>query len=178
MDHNDDTAFGKILSVLGECFNKEVSQDMFNFYFEALRDVSIEVIKRNALLYINTAGKMKFPIPGDLRDSGDSEAIDAWNTINRLIDAVYDPAFHMASMMAIKSQLESHGKSHYWQFVQQWGNEILDGSNPTATRAQFLKHYQAQKQIALNRQLQGKDVPRQIAEMAKKMLAKSEESKN
>jgi len=177
MDHNDKPEFGKILSVMGECFNKEVSQDMFNFYFEALRDVSIETIKRNALLYINTAGKIKFPIPGDLRDSSDMEAIDAWNTINRLLDAIYDPSFHMASMMAIKSNLESHGKGHYWQFVQQWGNEMLDGSNPTATRAQFLKHYQAQKQIALNRQLQSQTVPPQLAEMAKKMLEKSNDGK-
>jgi len=147
MNADDRIKFSQLLSMLGEIYGKQISDSFVDFYFEALKDLEYDELHRNAIDYVNTAGKNRYPVPGDLRGDSEKEALEAYTIIREMLNRFYSPELHGITLNIIKEKLEKMGRPDLFPMLQNWGEEILYEQNPTATRAQFIRAYRAERKI-------------------------------
>ena len=164
----DKKRFVQLLAMLGELYNKNISGPLQEFYFVALQDLEYEKIHKNALNFVNTKKNFKgFPDPGDLRNE-ETKALESYNIIKEMMIRFYDPTFHKATLEIIKDRLERSRMDYMFPLLQRWGDEIMNGSNPSATRAQFLKSYQTDTSI--RKRLPSKRQSEKISENINKII--------
>jgi len=167
MDKSDKQKFAEIMLVLGEMFpGKPPSDEKIELFFMALQDVSLEEIRHNAAVHINTANF--FPVPADLRNDGDPEveAQEAFRIVEDALNKYYDPYLHGITLRIIKDKVGEK----LFQMVQRFGTEIYYQDNITATRAQFTKAYKAEKKLTQRGFLNGKPEIKKIGDVAKGLL--------
>ena len=81
MKDNDRQEFLKVLTILGEVYNQETSKLKIKGYWEALKDLDIETISRNATKHLKS--EKFFPRPVELRLTASDEdvALRAYNSL-------------------------------------------------------------------------------------------------
>lgn len=75
----------------------------------------------------------------------------AYSIIKDMFDRFYSPEFNSCAGQIICDKLAKQGYSDLIPFAETWGLEIAYAQNPTATRAQFIKSYEAEKQLMQTR---------------------------
>ena len=175
MQKNHLKEFSELIAMLSEVYAKDVSPKLVEFYFEALRDLDYNEIHQNAIQYINIPNKNKFPSPGDLRGI-DTRADKALTIITEYMDKFYSPDFHGVTMHVIRNKMRIAGHEYLFPILQKWGYEITCGNNPTATRAQFLKSYQSEKEFSAKQlmSIKKKGEPKQLKAILKQIEIKKE----
>ena len=83
MTNNDKAQFFELLTGIAEIYNQEISAMKGQLYWNALIDLPIETVLRNANAHIRTA--KFFPSPAELRqdDSTNDQAIMAWAAVEK-----------------------------------------------------------------------------------------------
>ena len=135
------------MAMIGEATPGESpSPEKIRIYYEVLKDMDFEIIKNNAINYLRNK-KAFFPFPCDLRNDPDpdEQAQAAFAYVEKLVDTFLYDGLQTAGMTAIKLRLEKDNKMHLLPLVQAFGVEVAEKSNITATRAQFLKAYKAER---------------------------------
>lgn len=103
MVDNERKEFTKILIMVAELFDKDLSENLINLYFHALKDLDISKIKTASSNLIKSA--TFFPKPVDFRNAiignVDDKSIEAWtkalNAKNKYNSVKFDdPAIHSA----------------------------------------------------------------------------------
>jgi len=140
------------LSVLLETFyevsvktskSEPPSDAMKQLYFEILKDLDFETVNKNGFDHFKK--NRYFPAACDLRGEIDkineAKADHAYRIIEFVMKKYFIPEFPQTSMNIIKHKLNLWNESALLPLADRWGMEIFEGSNPSATRAQFLKSY-------------------------------------
>jgi|GEM_PF-1711840 len=138
--------FANLLALLSEMAvrSRTISAETIEGYFQALEDLPFEAINRHAMLAVRTNGG-HFPSVAELAGEEDPEieAQKAFEDISRLVCSFVGMGFGETSMTAIQIKLANEDKEDLIPLVRTWGAEIAYGTNPTATRAQFIRAYKA-----------------------------------
>ena len=140
MIESDRPAFGEALAILAETLGEELSATKVRGYFEAMRDLDIEVVI-DAMRYC--LGHCKFfPKPVELRDAAEGSVEDqaalAWTWMLRALEDVGtyqsvdfgDPVLHAV--------IDALGGWH-----EAWRIERLDPRDQGFKRAEFVRLYRA-----------------------------------
>ncbi|HPG41560.1 MAG TPA: hypothetical protein PLP19_10590 [bacterium] len=179
MVESDKKTFAQLLLQIDEiCKNigtkkTEISSQTIDFYFEILRDLPFEIIKNNAVKFFRNKTGF-FPSPADFRSNNEEQealAIKAWERINFYLDRFYHPDLGSCMMNHIKERMEKNGEIHLYNYLLQWGTEIISGGSIAATRKHFLDAYKANKVLEEKRQLEAKQPIALIDEINKKLKA-------
>ena len=170
MTDNDYEVFGDLMLSWGEISsgNEEMrtpSHLKIDTYFKFLKELSLNEICENVKKHFD---KNKwFPAICELRNENgtlDAAAIEAYNTIEELMDSLYDPMIGIPCLNAMNERLETIGKAYLKPILMKWGTEIWSRQNITATRAQFIKAFPVEtKGIDTSRQIEMKK-PKLIAQ--------------
>jgi hypothetical protein len=138
--------FLKLMLELGSTTPQGVpSPEKVEGYFQLLEDMDFETIKQNAIYAIRSKGF--FPMISEIRREGDAvklaeaKADRAYRLIEFLMRKYYYPGFGPSCMAVIEDKLTKWGEMAVLPLLNRWGQEILENSNPSATRAQFLKSF-------------------------------------
>jgi hypothetical protein len=124
--------------------------ELKKLYFDILKDLDFETVNRNGRDHFTR--NRYFPAACDLLGNSerlnDARADRAFRLVEHLMNEFYDPAFQQACMAVIVSRVEMWEKAdssvkelNLIHLVKRWGLEIWEKSNPSATRAQFLKSF-------------------------------------
>lgn len=156
MNNNDRLEFSLLMNQIAEATSnpEPPSPEKIDFYFEILKDLSLEQLRSNAIEYLrnNKTNRGFFPPASYLRDPRDPDLIrqirenEAKKTLERIryyLENFYFPVIHAASLAAIRMKMQANNEMHLFPLLQEWGNEILDAP-PAVVRAQFLKSYVAE----------------------------------
>lgn len=116
MTDNDKMEFARLLMAAGELYNREISKELKRMYFDALKDLPIQVIEAALNAHVNDpdAGQF-FPKPADLRRH-------LLGTAKQQAEAVEDRA--AVAWAAILGQIQRTG-AH--------GNLVLEDKQALAT---------------------------------------------
>jgi hypothetical protein len=135
----------------------EMPKERIDFYFECLIDIPLVNVRKNAIDHFRSKNGF-FPSIAELRGAdNDSEALNDFQEISNLLDAFSGDDMPVSlTRAALQAHLRSDQKEYLLPLAIQFAPDILDRSNPSATRAQFLK---AWKGVKIN----GKD-HKQLAE--------------
>ena len=154
MTEQDYKKFGALMVQMGEVSvgteeMKRPSPQKIKTYFAFLKDLNFEIIQNNANKHF--CKNKWFPAICELRDESDkkteTEAIEAFETISNFLDAYYAPEFGRLTTEIIEDKLKALNKTELIPVLHKWGMEIYSRTNITATRAQFIKTFQANKEI-------------------------------
>lgn len=145
MVKTDHTDFAALMAGLGETYGTTLSDERIRIYWMALKDLSLEEINRNATTHIRT--NKFFPKPCELRGESEEQlerqAMQDITFVERLCLDFLSPGFQQSGMVAVEEILKEQKKDYLVSLVRDWGAEIWNQSNPTATRAQMLRAYKA-----------------------------------
>ena len=150
------------------------SKEFKKLYFEILKDLDFETVNKNGFEHFKK--NKYFPAACDLRndqkkdDLLEIEAQKSWKTLENVMLDYYYPGF-ACSLDIIFCKLKEYGREDLKEYVRSYGLEIVNQSNITATRAQFLKTLKARKQDEFI-QLGTPQEIKQVAEGVKEMLDK------
>lgn len=155
MTNNDYDKFSELLfQIASICISSDkLTHEKVEFYFELLKDLEFDKIKQNSIDYLRTEKKPFFPSPAILRGDTQEKAIEAYNIITEMMNQFYSPDFHGITLGIIRNRLKESGRSSLFPLLQKWGDEITSGTNPSATRAQFLKTYDTEIKIIERKKL-------------------------
>ena len=181
MKDNEFPEFGRLMIAWGEISagNEEMrnpSDKKKEFYFAALRDLSLDQIIDNAVRHFKR--NKWFPAICELRNEDEnSQAIEAYNDIKEAMFAYYEPMLGNISLDTIQEHLKNKGKEYLKPLLFEWGTEIHLGQNPSATRSQFIKAFNTEiKGIDTSRQIEGKKsklIPQGIEVTAEQLEART-----
>lgn len=146
---------------------ENVSDAFISFYFEILKDMELPEIRSNAAIYFRNAKPAFFPSPADLRNEGDPEqiAVQAFARIEDYLNKYYAPEIGACMMKVIEEKMQKAGEKHLIGYLYKWGPEIVNGGNPTATRAQFIKSFRADVKTGRFQELPETGGPKQIGDI-------------
>ena len=157
MKRQDDyVRFTGLMALLGEgCKpNEQPSDERIEIYFRALADMPIEKVEQNALECLRR--NSWFPsIPEIRNELSKNEEIEAqaqkdYALIEHFCCEFLFPGFYQAGLVAIEEQLKSRKKENLLPMVRRWGGEIVNTTNPSAVRAQFLNAYRAELKLKIS----------------------------
>ncbi len=154
---------------------KKPSRDIVQVWFEWLKDISDEIFMMAVKEIAMKPGYPPQNVPGELwavceRIAGKLTPEQAYSIIKDHFYRFYSPEFNSCTGQIIRDKLTEQGYSDLIPFAETWGLEIADAQNQTATRAQFIKSYDAEKQLMQTRKaLQ--------TQKAKKLLQPAREAK-
>jgi len=181
MTENNREQFTLLMAKMGEAAvgndeTKRPNKKKVEIYFDFLKDMEYDTIVANANLHFK---KNKwFPAICELRNENgtlDAVAIEAYNTIEELMDSLYDPSLGIACLNAMNERLENMGRAYLKPILMKWGSEIWSRQNITATRAQFIKAFPVEtKGIDTSRQIEMKR-PKLIAQGVSVSVAELQE---
>ena len=154
---------------------KEITPVKVELYFNCLKHLSLEQIIDRVEVHFKK--NRWFPQPCDFFEQNGKEAIEAYNLIKELMDNFYDPTIGSCCLIAMDEHLKQINKEYLKPILLKWGCEIYEGSNPTATRAQFLKSYETDLKINGTKQLKAKENYQQLKKILSenKLLKQSNE---
>lgn len=152
----DFAKFSAMMIMVGEA-TQSPSPEKIEIYFRALSDMEYSGVEKNAMYHLRFS--KFFPTIPELRkeENGELEAQTAYALIESLVENFLFPGFQGAGMCVIEQKLQGAGKKELIPLAQKWGPEIAGGSNPTATRAQFLKSFKAEMELSRQKQIMGKE---------------------
>jgi len=151
----------KFVELLGRinamCLKSQaLSDEQKKMYFEILKDLPLEEIERNVILYFREKGNTFFPSIADLRGPASNRELQAhyaWERINWYLDRFYAPEIGNCMMQFIERRMKEKGEGHLFRLLQIWGPEIITGGAIAATRKHFIDAYKANQQIEDIKQL-------------------------
>lgn len=142
----DFVRFSKLMVELGSTTPQGIpGPEKIEGYYQLLEDMEFDTIKQNAIYAIQSKGF--FPMVSEIRRENDilkineAKANDAYKIVRDLMTKYYYPGFGRSCMDVIEFKLKEGKREDLIPFANRWGGEILENSNPSATRAQFLKSY-------------------------------------
>jgi len=164
------------------------SDDKIKGYFILLMDMEFDDILANAYESVKH-GENWFPSPMAMRGEDKLEyyADQAYMVAKQILADHFYPDFPATSLKVVRRKLNDVGLGGYFDIVNEFGLEMLNGDNPTATRAQFRRAFKSIATVGKMRELPEflKKAPKQInahsnepkalASIAKKILAKNED---
>lgn len=115
-------------------------------YFMLLEDMDFETVKANAIYAVRKKGF--FPMISDIRREAEArnfleaEADKAFRIIETILERYFWPGYGESFSNIAKDKLSEMGRPDLLPLLLRWGGEIYSGTNPSATRAQFLKSFQ------------------------------------
>jgi len=181
MKDSEKKEFGKLMYAWAEISAgneqmKTPSITKIELYFQGLKDLTLDTVIDNSAEHFK---KNKwFPAICELRNENgtlDAVAIEAYNTIEELMDSLYDPSLGIACLNAMNERLENMGRAYLKPILMKWGSEIWSRQNITATRAQFIKAFPVEtKGIDTSRQIEMKR-PKLIAQGVSVSVAELQE---
>jgi hypothetical protein len=119
------------------------SKELKKGYFELLKDLDFEAVNKNGFDHFRK--NRYFPAACDLRGDTDkineAKADSAYRLVEFLMREFYFEGYGESCMNTIELKLKAWNETDLLPLLKRWGREILEGSNPSATRAQFLKSY-------------------------------------
>ena len=152
------------------------SNEQINFYFECLKDLPFDRIKTNAIGHFKT-GSGFFPAVSELRGANDNTAaLRDLQELENVTDAVSGNCFSSRlSAIAIGNHFRARGKEYMIPLALQFAPDIQGQSNPSATRAQFLKAWQSMQNRAESvnmKALPETNEPKRLSEILSGILPK------
>ena len=174
MTENDRQKFSQLMIMMAEVSVgnefKRPSADKIQMYYNLLSDLSFDIIKLNAEKHFR---KNKwFPAISELRGESDEKlkikAQESFKILNDVIEKYYVAGF-ACTCDIVEQKLKAMNREDLISDFYKWGTEIVNNSNPTATRAQFLNAYVAHKIIASDRQIETGNKSKQLGEIIKKI---------
>jgi len=140
-----------ITAIMGTHSNlKEPDHETAKLWAEMLLEIPDELFME-ACKQLCIRTKSPQNIPGEIIEiakglSGELTAEQAYSIIKDYFHKFYSPDFNMLTGNIIRERI---GGEHpeLLPFVEKWGLEIAHAQNPTATRAQFIKAYQPERQL-------------------------------
>jgi len=144
--------------------------DVVEFYFEALKDKSLEEIRANGQAHF-IRGSGFFPTVAELRNDPDpeQEARVVFDIVQNLMDTYFVPGFP-GTLDAVYRRLKRRGLGHVVPMIERYGLEIINRENITATRSQFVKSYETYRTHPhLAAIASGEKQPLPVGEIAKKL---------
>lgn len=186
MTLNDLERFTRFMHELASgCKEKDPpGADKIKMYFVVLMDMEFDDIRENAFQYLRTKPNW-FPGMDDLRGVERIEhyADQAYLKAKQIVSDYFSPDFPQSSLKVVKRQLDKVGLGGYFELIDEFGYEMLKGTNPTATRAQFKRAFINIATVGKMRQLPAflqkapqqitDGSPRVLGEVAKKLLDKN-----
>ena len=149
MTNQDKDKFSIFMKALCEAFGKESSPERTRIYWEALKDLSYEIINKNAINHLRY--NKFFPAVCELRNEPNSETIiqaDVELVENLCLEFIF-PDFPQTGRNIVIHKLEEMKKEYLVPLVDRFGAEIVNGTNPSATRAQMLRAHKAEMEMKL-----------------------------
>lgn len=140
-----------ITAILGTHSNlKEPDHETAQLWAEMLSSIPDEIFME-ACKQICIRTKSPQNIPGEIIEvakelSGELTAEQAYSIIKDCFDRFYSPDFNMCTGNIVRERIKQE-HPELVPFVEKWGIEIAGGQNTTATRAQFIKSYQPERQL-------------------------------
>lgn len=173
--------FAKLMISLGTATPKGIpTPETIESYYMLLEDMDFQTVKDNAVYAVRQKGF--FPMVSDIRRDQDAqkileaEANEAYKILETLLERYFWPGMGETFANIVKDKLNEMGKPELLPMLYRWGSEIHNGTNPSATRAQFLKSYISEH--GEYGQLSGKrmnEISEQAAKLLNPILEKSEE---
>lgn len=156
----------------------EPDKEVMKLWYEMLRqipdDIFLQATKEICLNTQPPSNVVAEILAVANRLAGNTSAEEAYALIEREFDALYDPALGQASWEAIRVHLEEAGHADLVPVAARWGQEIWERRNPTATRAQFRRDYEALTKTAEHRRI---TAPKKIKQLSEGLVGKLKESK-
>ena len=179
MMNQDLKLFGELMIKMSEVAAgnedmKRPSKEKIEMYFEALKDLSLEIIHRQAVIHFQR--EKFFPAICELRPQVDDEveAQQAFEDIKEAVLNLYDPMLGTAALVAVQEHLKNRDREHLIKMLPSWGAEIAYSEKMGVTRAQFIKAYVAEKKIKLKELAEGREKDTvQIGDLKQKLLKKA-----
>jgi len=133
------SAFNLEIQAVAELYGKDISDERVLMYWEALKDLEWEEFKVNVSRHIKI--NKFFPLPSELRDSDDPEAIanQDFDIIVDLMNKFSFDGFQQCGSAIIELKLKEMNRIDLYDPYQRWGSRILNDNNPSALRAQFIR---------------------------------------
>ena len=142
--------FSILMAIVGEATpGEKPSPEKIEIYYRCLEDMSYEVIERNTFEAVKKKGF--FPLIPDIRNEPNSEAIlqaDIELIENLCLEFIF-PDFPQTGRNIVIHKLEEMKKEYLVPLVDRFGAEIVNGTNPSATRAQMLRAHKAEMEMKL-----------------------------
>jgi len=143
---------------------KEITPIKVELYFSCLKHLTLDQIIDRVEAHFKK--NRWFPQPCDfIDDNGEVEATEAYNLIQELMDNFYDPTLGSCCLVAMQERLKDMNKEYINPLLLKWGSEIYERSNPTATRAQFLKAFKTDIKSETEKQLKSKERYKQLKDI-------------
>lgn len=129
---------------------REPDTETAKLWAAMLKDIPNEIFME-ACMQICKQTRSPQNIPGEILSisrelAGDLTPEQAYTVLKEYYDKYYSPEFNSCTNQVIRDKVEKH-HPNLLPFLQRWGMEIAGGSNPTATRAQFIKAYEGQVKL-------------------------------
>ena len=144
MDARDKARFTILMNAIGEATPKGMpSPEKTKLYFDALKDMSYELIEQRMTNHLRF--NKWFPAICEIRQEADPE-IQAQNDIDLIEDLCMEfifPDFPQTGREILHMKLKDLGRDDLTEMVDRWGAKIVNGLNPSATRAQMIRGHKA-----------------------------------
>jgi len=134
---------------------KKPERDTIALWFEWLNEIPDDIFMQSCQKICMNTGFKPQNIPGEIFKaakelSGELTPEQAYAIIDDYFKKYYSPDFNMLTGNIIRERL---GKEYpnLLPLAEKWGIEIAGGSNPTATRAQFIKNYEHEVKLIENK---------------------------
>lgn len=154
----DYVRFVLLMQTIAEtCPGEKPSTDKCELYFKLLQDMDYETIEKRMSDHLRF--NKFFPTISEIRQEPDLEVIANrdYAIIEELIKNFLFPEFMQCGVGLIEDKLTKKEKAHLIPIFRNWGSEIMNNRNPTATRAQFIKAHIAEMKIERIRQIESGD---------------------
>ena len=144
MDERDETRFTVLMNTIGEMTpGDKPSPEKTMLYFECLKDMPYDLIKKRMTNHLRF--NKWFPVICEIRQEADPE-IQAQNDIDLIEDLCMEfifPDFPQTGREIVHMKLKDMGRDDLTEMVDRWGAKIVNGLNPSATRAQMIRGHKA-----------------------------------
>ena len=139
----NNTTFKAGIALIFVTFNtlKEPDKEVAQIWYEMVRDIPDDYFM-SACQVVCRLKRRPDNVVAEIREAaerlaGKLSAEEAYQMIEKWFHRLYSPEFNNSCWMAIQRKLTDEGHPELIPLAEQWGLEIVGGSNPTATRAQF-----------------------------------------
>jgi len=88
MENSDWKEFLKIMMILSEVYDKELSKEFIELYFRILKDMKIKEIQENIMILLKTRKYSSFPTPAEIRQpiENEEEGMLKWIQVKKAIE--------------------------------------------------------------------------------------------